>query len=149
MDQFAASWKPRSEDLKLCDIVTLTGNLPLAQVAEHMRQGHLFCLPSVRESGGAVLLESLACAVPVAAVNYGGPAEIVDAEVGRLLSAEGPEALLSDLTALLRDVARSPEDWRRRGERGRRKAESAFGWEAKVDGAWSLYQQAAAALRPL
>jgi glycosyltransferase involved in cell wall biosynthesis len=125
----------------LADIVTLTGNLPLPQVAQYMRNGHLFCLPSVRESGGAVLLESMACAVPVAAVNYGGPAEIVDDEVGRLLSAEGPDELASDLAALFRDVAAHPEEWRKRGIAGRRRAETKYGWDAKVDEACALYQE--------
>jgi glycosyltransferase involved in cell wall biosynthesis len=131
----------------LSDIVTLTGNLPLPQVAEHMRNAHIFCLPSVRESGGAVLLESLACAVPVAAVNYGGPAEIVDDEVGRLLSAEGPDALAADLVALLRDVAAHPEKWRQRGEAGRTRAETKFGWDAKVDEGCALYREVLATRR--
>ncbi len=135
------------ETLGLSDIVTLTGNLPLPQVAKHMREGHLFCLPSVRESGGAVLLESLACAVPVAAVNYGGPAEVVTEDVGRLLSAEGPEQLTRELSELLRDVATQPERWRERGRAGRRRAETEFGWDAKVEEASLLYRQTAAAWR--
>jgi glycosyltransferase involved in cell wall biosynthesis len=124
----------------LSDIVTLTGNLPLPQVAQRMRNGHLFCLPSVRESGGAVLLESMACGVPVAGVNYGGPAEIVDDEVGRLLSAEGPDQLASDLAALFRDVAAHPEEWCKRGIAGRHRAETKYSWDAKVDEACALYQ---------
>jgi len=50
--------------------------------AAEMARCHVFCLPSVRESGGAVLLEAMACARPVIAVGFGGPAEIVDDAVG-------------------------------------------------------------------
>ena len=59
-------------------ITRFTGNLPLPEVAAEMRSAHVFCLPSVRESGGAVLLEAMASGVPILAVNYGGPAEVVD-----------------------------------------------------------------------
>jgi glycosyltransferase involved in cell wall biosynthesis len=126
---------------ELGQLVTMTGNLPLPQVAERMRNAHLFCLPSVRESGGAVLLEAMASAVPVVAVNYGGPAEIVDDEVGRLLPADGPEPLIASLADTLREVVRNPEDWRARGETGRRRAEQTYGWDAKVSEMLELYRQ--------
>ncbi len=128
---------------QLTDVVTLTGNLPLAQVSQHMRESHVFCLPSVRESGGAVLLEAMGCAIPVLAVNYGGPAEIVDDEVGRLLSADDPEALVADLVAALRDCVRHPERWRQRGAAGRRRTEARYGWDAKMDDAMKLYRELA------
>jgi glycosyltransferase involved in cell wall biosynthesis len=126
---------------ELSDVVHLTGNLPLRDVAAHYREADLFCLPSVRESGGAVLLEAMACGVPVAAVAYGGPAEIVDEQVGRLLPANGPEALVQALVQMFEEAAAEPEIWRRKGIEGRRRAEQRYGWEAKIDEALSLYKQ--------
>ena len=134
------AWETEAVERKLTDIVTFTGALPLHEVAERMRQADLFCLPSVRESGGAVLLESLASSVPVIAVNYGGPAEIVDDEVGRLLSAEGREPLVRDLAEALTDAWRNPGEWRQKGRRGRLRAESSYGWEARIDTALALYE---------
>jgi glycosyltransferase involved in cell wall biosynthesis len=126
---------------ELSDVVHLTGNLPLRDVAAHYREADLFCLPSVRESGGAVLLEAMACGVPVAAVAYGGPAEIVDEQVGRLLPANGPEALVQALVQMFEEAAAEPDIWRRKGIEGRRRAEQRYGWEAKIDEALSLYKQ--------
>jgi len=125
--------------LDLKNLVTMTGNLPLAKVSDHMRNSHLFCLPSVRESGGAVLIEAMACGLPVVAVDYGGPAEIVDDEVGRLLPATGTEALIDGLAETLRDVARRPGEWRARGQAGRRRAEQQYGWDAKIGEALEIY----------
>lgn len=132
-----------SAERKLEDIVVFTGELPLAEVALRMRQADLFCLPSVRESGGAVLLESLASGVPVIAVRYGGPAEIVTDEVGRALSAEGPEPLILDLMRAMAHAFRNPAEWRLKGARGRSQAERCYGWDARIDTALGLYERIA------
>ncbi len=119
----------------------ITENLPATAVAAEMRAAHLFCLPSVRESGGAVLLEAMACARPVTAVAFGGPAEIVDDAVGRALPASGREAVVSGLVEAFRDVVAQPEAWRARGEEGLRRARERYGWEAKIDAAVALYRR--------
>ena len=134
--------------LELGSAVTLTGNLPLPEVAGRMRAAHLFCLPSIRESGGAVLLEAMACGVPAVGVNYGGPAEILSDEVGRLLPAEGQEALIQGLTDVMRDAFRDPRAWRRRGQAGRALVEERFGWDAKIDRALALYREVSSRFFP-
>ncbi len=121
--------------------VTFTGDLPLDAVADLMRTADVLCLPSVRESGGAVLLEAMACGVPVAAVDYGGPAELVDEEVGRLLSSLSPEHLVSDLARLIRDLFNDPVKWRDRGLAGRQRVEERYAWDAKIDEALEIYRQ--------
>jgi glycosyltransferase involved in cell wall biosynthesis len=125
----------------LQDVVRFTGNLPLKEIAALLPQAHVFCLPSIRESGGAVLLEAMACALPVLAVNHGGPAELVDDANGRLLSAAGPEQLVQDLTKALEDYVAAPECWRERGREGRRRMERQGSWEARMDHMEELYQR--------
>jgi glycosyltransferase involved in cell wall biosynthesis len=130
-----------SEELDLKGIVTFAGGLPLSEVAVQMRKAHVFCLPSVRESGGAVLLEAEASGLPVVAVNYGGPGELVDDEVGRKVSADGPEPLIQDLVDTFRDIANNPENWRLRGQKGRKRAEKEYGWEARMASAIKIYRR--------
>ncbi len=117
------------------------GALSPTEVAARMREAHLFCLPSVRESGGAVLLEAMACARPVTAVAFGGPAEVVDDGVGRALPPTGREAVVGGLVDVFRDLAAQPDAWRARGEEGLRRARERYGWEAKVDEAVALYRR--------
>ncbi|MEM7232628.1 MAG: glycosyltransferase, partial [Planctomycetota bacterium] len=70
-------WEKQARQLELDEnSVKFVGGLPLDEVPEQMRWAHAFCLPSVRESGGAVLIESMSCARPVIAVDYGGPGEL-------------------------------------------------------------------------
>jgi glycosyltransferase involved in cell wall biosynthesis len=131
----------RSKELELDGLVTFLGALPMSEVAEQMRSAHVFCLPSIRESGGAVLLEAAASGLPIIAVNYGGPAEIVDEEVGHLVSADGPEQLIAGLVDTFRNIWRDPEPWRQRGQRGRQRAEREFGWEARIKNAMVIYRR--------
>ncbi|MEP7338948.1 MAG: glycosyltransferase family 4 protein [Acidobacteriota bacterium] len=134
-------WKQKALALGLEREVFFAGGLSLDQVAEHMRAAHVFCLPSVRESGGAVLLEAMASAKPVIAVAFGGPAEIVDEGVGRAIAPDGPDAVTAGFANALRDVFRNPDRWRQRGLEGRRRAEQQFCWDAKITAAIQLYQQ--------
>lgn len=131
----------RTQELKLSTLVTFMGHLPLDEVAEEMRNAHVFCLPSIRESGGGVLLEAAASGLPIVAVNYGGPAEIVNEDMGHLVSADGPAQLIDGLVETFRNIARNPEQWRQRGQNGRRRAEKEYGWEARMKSALDIYRQ--------
>ncbi|MCB9883549.1 MAG: glycosyltransferase [Planctomycetes bacterium] len=135
------SWEARALELGLTDRVTFTGALPSQRIAAEMARCHVFCLPSFRESGGAVLLEAMACARPVIALAHGGPAEIVDDHVGRALRVEHPKQVVHDLARTLRDVCEHRETWERKGREGRRRAEERYGWDAKVDAALALYEE--------
>jgi glycosyltransferase involved in cell wall biosynthesis len=134
------AWTADARRLGIEDRIEFLGALPLDAIATQMRAAHVFCLPSVRESGGAVLLEAMACARPVIAVNFGGPAEIVDETVGRLAPADGPEAVVAAFAAAFREVVRNPDEWRRKGGQGRRRVETAFSWDEKIERAMRLYR---------
>lgn len=134
-------WRQAAKSLGIAREVRFTGELSLDQVAEHMREAHVFCLPSVRESGGAVLLEAMASARPVIAVAFGGPAEIVDEGVGCPIAPDGPDSVVRDLIIALRDIYQNPDRWRTRGLEGRRRAEERYGWDAKIEAAIKHYQQ--------
>ena len=135
------AWRAQAAALGIDGLVRFAGALPADEVAAEMARCHVFCLPSVRESGGAVLLEAMACARPVIAVGFGGPAEIVDDEVGRLLAPVSPEQVAADLAVALADVCADPDGWRRRGVAGRRRAAGRFSWPAKVAGATAVYDE--------
>lgn len=130
-----------STELGLGDKVRFTGNLPLNEISPIMQQAHVFCLPSVRESGGAVLLEAMAVARPVIAVDFGGPAEIVDAGVGVKLPATGKAAVVQGLIEALADVREHPQRWQAFGEEGRRRVENHYSWAAKIATAIGFYRQ--------
>ena len=53
-------------------IITLTGRLTRNETLEYYQKADLFVFPSLRESGGNVLLESISNGVPVLAFDIGG-----------------------------------------------------------------------------
>lgn len=136
----AEELREQARSLGIDSLVRFAGNQPPAAVSAEMRSAHVFCLPSIRESGGAVLLEAMASARPVIAVAFGGPAEIVDPEVGATLPPTNPDSVIAGLAETFQDIARNPEAWHRRGEIARARAEDRFSWDAKVAAAIDLYR---------
>jgi len=134
-------WERLTRSLELDDAVRFTGALVREDVQRAMRDCHVFCLPSVRESGGAVLLEAMTTARPVIALDHGGPAELVDDAVGRAIPLQNPEQVVGDLERTLAEVAADPKAWAERGTRGRARVERRYTWESKIAAAEALYEQ--------
>ena len=128
-------------DFGIAEKVLFTGNLPLNEVSQVIQQAHVFCLPSVRESGGAVLLEAMAVGRPVIAIDFGGPAEIVDDGVGVKLPATGKVDVVQGLIRQLENVRQQPELWIARGQEGRRRVEINYSWDAKIASAIAYYRE--------
>ncbi|HET7507696.1 MAG TPA: glycosyltransferase family 4 protein [Solirubrobacterales bacterium] len=91
-----------------------------------LRAGDLLVHASVREQFGQVLVEAMACGLPVVAVNRGGPASIVeDPETGWLVEPDDVDALAACIVAAVNDE----DDRRARGERARERAVAEYSWE--------------------
>ena len=52
------------------------------RLASSFSKSDIFCFPSIREFGGAVVLEAMACGLPCIVVNNGGIGEYVTDETG-------------------------------------------------------------------
>ncbi|CDN14282.1 Glycosyl transferase, group 1 [Richelia intracellularis] len=77
-----ASLELRVQELNLSNIVKFIGWVPQHKTVEYYRQADIFCFPSIREFGGAVVLEAMACGVPCIVVNNGGIGEYVTKNTG-------------------------------------------------------------------
>ena len=64
----------RVAELNLGNTITFTGWISQPDLARRMSAADVFVLPSLRECGGAVILEAMASALPTIALNWGGPA---------------------------------------------------------------------------
>lgn len=134
-------WEATAAELGIAADADFLGTLPLDAVAAEMRAAHVFCLPSVRESGGAVLLEAMASARPVIALDYGGPGEIVSEAVGALLPMRTPEQVVNALADTLDDACARPALWQQKGAAGRRLVEHRYSWPAKIAAAQETYME--------
>jgi len=71
------------------------------EVANYMRESTLLVLPSRAETFGVVLIEALACGIPVVATKCGGPEDIVNEKVGRLVPKEDANALTEAIAEVI------------------------------------------------
>jgi glycosyltransferase involved in cell wall biosynthesis len=94
------------------------------ELARVLPEVDILALPSSDESFGQVLLEAMACGVPVLAANRGGPPTFVDSTNGWLFQADDSDSL----EAVLLNALSSMEERRVRGRGALRTVQSGFAW---------------------
>jgi glycosyltransferase involved in cell wall biosynthesis len=91
----------------IADLVEFTGWLPFEQIPDEMRSANLFVLPSIIEGMPLVLLQAMACGLPVVATKVSGSVDLVQpGRNGLLVPAKDPALLAEALISLLGDRAR-------------------------------------------
>lgn len=120
-----------TESLGLQDRVTFKGWVAPNDVTSLYFEADLFCFPSVRDFGGAVVLEAMAAGLPVIAVNYGGVAEYATDACAVLIEPESPETVIKGFAKTIAELASKPEVRQSMGEAARRRAEE-YTWESKA-----------------
>jgi glycosyltransferase involved in cell wall biosynthesis len=104
-----------SADLKLDGTVTWLGDVSRSQLIAEYNGCHLFCLPSVQEGFGIVLLEAMAAGKPIVAAQAAAIPEV--APNGVLVEPESVEALAAGIEELYRApekravLARTGSEW--------------------------------------
>ncbi|MEQ9553930.1 MAG: glycosyltransferase family 4 protein [Coleofasciculus sp. G3-WIS-01] len=82
----------------LDDIINFVGKIPQAETLEYYRKADIFSFPSIRESGGAVVLEAMACGLPCIVANTGGVVDYMTEETGFKIEPISREYLTQELT---------------------------------------------------
>ena len=121
--------------------VVFSGWLSQEQCALKMQQADTMIFPSLRECGGAVVMEAMAVGLPVIATNWGGPADYLDSTCGILVEPDSREAFVKGLTEAMLKLAESPELRESMGRAGYSRVREHFDWERKVDRMIEIYQQ--------
>lgn len=109
------TWHSLAENLRLGGTVTWLGDVSRAQLAREYSAAHLFCLPSVQEGFGIVLLEAMAAGKPIIAARAAAIPEV--APHAELVEPESAEALaagilrLYDSETLRGEQARTGLEW--------------------------------------
>jgi len=93
-----------SAELKLDRAVTWLGDVSRSQLIAEYHRADLFCLPSVQEGFGIVLLEAMAAGKPIVAARAAAIPEV--APHGLLVDPESVEALAAGIEELYRSPAK-------------------------------------------
>jgi glycosyltransferase involved in cell wall biosynthesis len=82
------------EELHLENRVKFLGEIPNNDIPANLKKAHCFCLPSLSEGFGIVILEAMAAGLPVVATRVGGIIDIVkDGETGILVEPKNSEEI--------------------------------------------------------
>ena len=115
--------------LGLDSYVEFLGGKQHGEIPHWINASDVLCLPSLNEGYPNILLETIACGVPVVATNVGGVPEIVNSDrIGILVESADPVSLASALISILREA-----------ETDHRK-ESASNSRTWVDVAYEMYK---------
>jgi len=117
------------------DRVEFVDAQPWAEMPAVMAEPDLFVLPSFYDSFGIVLIEAMACGVPVVATRCGGPEDLVDDEVGRLVDVGDAAGLAAAIEEVLDDYSRFDR------AALRRRAEETYDYRQVAARTLALYEQ--------
>jgi glycosyltransferase involved in cell wall biosynthesis len=68
--------------------VKFLGKMEHNEISDVLNKSHIFFFPSKTDTFGIVILEAIACGLPVVAFNVEGPKDIINSEVGVLMESE-------------------------------------------------------------
>ncbi len=126
--------------LSLTNRVQFHGRLAQAAAAELLRNSDIMVLPSMRECGGAVVLEAMASGVPVIATKWGGPEDYLTGDTGVLIPPATPKIFVRELANTLYSMAKSPKLRTQMGQAGARRARLLYDWRVKANRILDIYE---------
>jgi glycosyltransferase involved in cell wall biosynthesis len=110
------------------------------KLQERLGESDVLAFPSIREFGGAVVLEAMALGLVPVVVNYGGPAELVTPSTGVLLPMGSRDEIVASLRAVLQRLSDEPDQIRAMGARARERVMTNFTWDAKAGQVLEVYR---------
>lgn len=135
-----ADYEAHADQLNMRQRVHFMGKLTHAELPPVYTASDVLVLPSeCQESFGMVLIEAMACGVPVIASRLPGSRSVVlEGQTGWLVTPSHPNDLRDKLCLALEDPVRR----RAMGLRGRKHVEETFSWTAVVTRLEAIYEEA-------
>lgn len=130
-------WRGLVDYLGLNDNVLWHHWVPQERLNEIYLSHDVFIFPSLRDSGGLVVLEALGNGLPVVCFNLGGPGQLVNEQIGIVVDSDGDEEMVIRRfsTAMIQLSEREVLSALRRSAR---KKIDRFSWERKIK---EIYQE--------
>ena len=127
--------------LGLAQRVHFHGWVDHRELFRELRKAQAFVFPSLREFGGAVVLEAMSQALPCIIVDYGGPGEHVTEETGFALPMADRSTLVANLIHAMESLVADNELCARLGKAGARRVADLYTWSAKAESLVGIYRR--------
>jgi glycosyltransferase involved in cell wall biosynthesis len=127
-----SSLEQLAQSLGIDKAVSFCGWVSHPEVLKRLRAADIMVFPSVRDFGAGAVFEALACgAVPVVA-DFGGPGDIVSAEVGRKIALTNESEFVEKMEKVLEELAGDRQLLKHLRENGMAYAQQSLTWDAKA-----------------
>ncbi len=138
------SLEEQVKKLNLGETITFAGWVEQQETIGYYSRSDVFCFPSVREFGGAVVMEAMANGLPCIVVNNGGIGEYVTEDTGFRIDPVSKEFVVQELAKCIERlfVDRTLRENMSRNAVQRAKG---FSWSSKGDAIIGIYHKMLAA----
>jgi glycosyltransferase involved in cell wall biosynthesis len=120
--------------------VEFTGWLKHEELPQRLVNFDLLGFPSVKEFGGAVVLEAMSLGLVPVVMDYGGPGELVSPTTGFAVPMGTRDKIVSRFRDVFRRLIADPSVIRPMGRRARARVLSSFTWSAKAAQVAEVYR---------
>jgi len=110
-------------------------------VLTEMRRSHVFLFPSLRDGGGAVVVEAMASGLPVICLDAGGPGFHVSSEWGFKLRTGNPDAVSREMASALEILYLDEQRRMRLAAAGRSRASEYYSWKEQGERLERIYER--------
>ncbi len=129
----------RVQELDLVEQVQFTGWIQQQDTLGYYRSSDIFCFPSIREFGGAVVLEALANGLPCIVANHGGIGEYVTPETGYRIDPLSRTHIIQEMKHHIEHLVLHPAHRQAMSLEAIQRAK-AFTWDLKAEKIVAIYQ---------
>jgi glycosyltransferase involved in cell wall biosynthesis len=144
--------KPRLEALAarlgVSDRLVWTPWTPRAEIFEKMKESDVFLFPSLRDGGGAVVVEAMASGLPVVCLDLAGPGLHIRDGYGIKVRSGRPDVVAAELAVALGRFWCDPGLRDRMGREARARAASFYEWGRLGEKLRGIYDDALAGRPP-
>lgn len=121
--------------------VELPGMVPHQQLQHYLANADLFAFPSIREFGGAVVLEAMAMGCVPIVVDYGGPGELVTEATGVKLPLGTRAEIVQNLRQAMAKLVAAPAAIDQIRPVARQRVFDHFTWPQKAKQVHAVYER--------
>ena len=134
-----AALEARAQTAGVAPMVRFPGWVSQQGTLTYYRSADVFCFPSIREFGGAVVLEAMANSLPCIVVNNGGVAEYVTEAAGFKIEPLSREHVVSQVALALQRFIEEPRLRQSMGMSARARARH-YAWPGKAQSIVATYR---------
>lgn len=129
-----------AKELKISHGVIMDGWVEHTKLQDRLLLSDIFAFPSIREFGGAVVLEAMAIGLVPVVMDYGGPGELVSPETGYAIPMGNRAEIIARVSKALEELTVDPAHLKQMGAKARERVFQHFTWDAKASMVLEVYR---------